>query len=213
MYMVVKAMFVQILIYSLLAYLSGSVAYCHVYSFLFHSDDVTINSRDHTPGFYNAFKNGGKACGLFTLTCDILKAFLPVYLYTKMCWFAYDNIGIVLVMAAPVLGDCFPVFHPRKGGKGFATAFGVLLAILPYWQPLFVAIVLYYIFSYILVISSMYYRWVTILTLFLILCMFMSGNPYLSCGCVAAAFIMDTRMILSPEEKGVFSLHPIWKKD
>ena len=66
-----------------LGYLSGSVLYARVFAGIFNREDMFLQSGDHNPGTANAFLYGGFWCGLFTLIFDILKGFLPVFLFMR----------------------------------------------------------------------------------------------------------------------------------
>lgn len=205
-------MLIDILIYSLLGYLSGSVLYSNIYGQMSGIGDLSINSRDHDPGTRNAFINGGKWVGFLTLASDFLKAFVPVFLFRMNCWHATYSIGLSLVMAAPVLGNCFSIFHHFKGTKSPAAAIGVICALLPYWQPLAILAVLYVLFSSVLVIQPYLYQEIAVYAVFMLLCMFLQGALYMNFGCVAAAAIICTKCALSQEEREAFSMEPGWKR-
>ena len=70
-------------LFAVLGYLSGSVLYARVFARLFGNRDILSHSRDQNPGTANAFMYGGFMCGLCTLVFDLLKGFLPVYLFVK----------------------------------------------------------------------------------------------------------------------------------
>ena len=61
-------------------YFSGSILFARVYAALFNKD-IIENSKDKNPGAANAFMHGGMLCGTLTLIGDILKGFLPVFLF------------------------------------------------------------------------------------------------------------------------------------
>ena len=62
-----------------------------------------------------------------------------------------------LVLAVPVIGHIFPLFHSFRGGKGIATTFGCLLGLLPEYGPLIILICCFLLFSCIVRISPHYY--------------------------------------------------------
>lgn len=128
-----------------LGYLFGSLLFAERVGKLITGKSIVALSDDKNPGTYNAFKYGGFACGCLTLAGDLLKGFLPVYLYSHLI--SETGIGLSLVMASPIFGHMFPIFHKFKGGKGIAVSFGVLLGLLPQWRPLAVLAVLYVFFS------------------------------------------------------------------
>ena len=113
--------------YLLAGYLSGSVLYAHIWGRFLCRKDVTAGTRDGNPGTANAFMVGGFWCGILTLLCDLAKGFVPVWLFLRQT----DSTDFVLafVLAAPVIGHIFPLFHHFRGGKGIATSFGCLLGL------------------------------------------------------------------------------------
>ena len=101
----------QGLLYLLAGYLSGSVLYARVFSGLLRRGDVTEKSRDGNPGTANAFLYGGFWCGALTLVCELLKGFLPVFLFTKRPPAPpLPGFFSALIIAAPVIGHVFPLF-------------------------------------------------------------------------------------------------------
>lgn len=205
-------MITDIMVYSLFGYLLGSILFAKAYSTLFHTSDITINSKDHNPGVANAFKNGGTACGMFTLIGDIFKGFIPVYLYCHNCWHASYSIGIAIVMAAPVLGHLFPIWYHFKGGKGIAVSFGSLLGLVPVWQPVLTLAALFIFFSVCVVIQPHYYRTIVTYVIFIILSLFMEGNIYICFGSVLVGSSIVFKMMLSPETEQQFEVRTLWKR-
>lgn len=147
------------LLYTILGYLSGSLLFAKFFSRLLDGEDVTAESPDKNPGVYNAFLYGGKFCGILTLCCDLLKGFFPVYLYSRapdLSLFPAGNGpaipvvsggGLALVLAAPVLGHIFPLWHRFRGGKGITVTFGVLLGLLPKAGPVVILACVFLFFS------------------------------------------------------------------
>jgi glycerol-3-phosphate acyltransferase PlsY len=111
----------------LLGYLSGSVLFGELVAKV-----KGVNIREVGSGNVGA-TNVGRALGrryaLLVFLLDSLKGFLPAYLGLKVL--LLEGIPAVLVGMAPVVGHMFPVFSGFKGGKGVATAFGVLTAVSP----------------------------------------------------------------------------------
>ena len=111
----------------LAGYLIGSLSFAVIVSRLMGlSDPRTFGSKN--PGATNVLRSGNKAAALLTLLLDAAKGWLPVVLVK---WFgpAY-GLGdgtLALVGLAAFLGHVFPVFFRFAGGKGVATALGVLL--------------------------------------------------------------------------------------
>ena len=113
------------------AYLLGSIPFAIVSSKLFSlADPRTYGSKN--PGATNVLRSGNKKAALFTLIGDCAKGALAVCLaryYGEMTEFA--SALLVFVALAVFFGHLFPVFLRFKGGKGVATAAGILLAIDP----------------------------------------------------------------------------------
>lgn len=111
----------------LAAYLLGSVPFAVVSSRLFGlADPRTYGSGN--PGATNVLRSGNKGAALFTLLGDALKGAVAVLL--AQAYGLSDNV-IGLVALAVFLGHLYPIFLKFKGGKGVATAAGVLLALAP----------------------------------------------------------------------------------
>ena len=111
------------------AYLLGSVSFAVLMSKAFGlADPRTYGSGN--PGATNVLRSGRKAAAALTLLGDAAKGWLAVFLAIR---FASHDAACLLLVAlvslAVFLGHVFPVFLKFKGGKGVATALGVLLAI------------------------------------------------------------------------------------
>jgi glycerol-3-phosphate acyltransferase PlsY len=117
------------LVFVIAAYLLGSVSFAVVTSRAFGiADPRTYGSGN--PGATNVLRSGKKAAAALTLLGDAAKGWLAVAL--ALHFTAYDASGILLValvFMAVFLGHLFPVFLKFRGGKGVATALGVLLAL------------------------------------------------------------------------------------
>lgn len=119
----------MILVFVVGAYLLGSVSFAVLMSKAFGlADPRTYGSGN--PGATNVLRSGKKAAAVLTLLGDAAKGWLAVVL--AMAFAAPDAKGVLLVALvslAVFLGHLFPVFLKFKGGKGVATALGVLLAL------------------------------------------------------------------------------------
>ena len=82
-------------------------------------------------GATNVARVIGKGYGALTLLLDFLKGFLPIFLYTFIHGTRGGNAMPGLIGLAAVTGHCFSIFLKGRGGKGVATATGVILAISP----------------------------------------------------------------------------------
>ncbi len=84
------------------------------------------------PGATNVLRTGNKLAAILTLLGDAFKGWLPVWLVVHFgARFGLDGTAIALAAIAVFLGHVFPIFFRFQGGKGVATAAGVLLAIHP----------------------------------------------------------------------------------
>jgi glycerol-3-phosphate acyltransferase PlsY len=113
----------------LAAYLLGSLTFAvFVCKLLGLPDPRTFGSKN--PGSSNVLRSGSKIAALLTLLLDALKGFIPVLL-VKLYGEPYGfGVGtMALVGLAAFFGHLYPVFFKFKGGKGVATAAGVILAV------------------------------------------------------------------------------------
>ena len=117
---------------ALAAYLLGSIAFAIVVSrALGLADPRSFGSGN--PGATNVLRSGSKLAAVLTLLLDAAKGWLPVWLATAaQARGELDAAAVPLVALAVFLGHLYPVFFGFRGGKGVATAAGVLLAINPW---------------------------------------------------------------------------------
>jgi glycerol-3-phosphate acyltransferase PlsY len=116
----------------LASYLVGSLSFAVILSRVFGLADPRSYGSGN-PGATNVLRSGNKKAAVLTLVFDALKGFVPVVL----CLAFGERVGLTPVTAAWVglaafVGHLWPVFFGFKGGKGVATAAGVLMA----WNPL-----------------------------------------------------------------------------
>jgi acyl phosphate:glycerol-3-phosphate acyltransferase len=113
------------------AYLIGSISFAVIVSAAMGlSDPRTYGSKN--PGATNVLRSGNKAAAILTLLGDAFKGWLAVWLVRHVgAQFELDDVSVALASIAVFLGHLYPVFFRFKGGKGVATAAGVLLAINP----------------------------------------------------------------------------------
>lgn len=111
------------------AYLIGSISFAVVCSRLFGlADPRTYGSKN--PGATNVLRSGNKKAAIATLIGDCFKGWFAVWLALQLGpRFGVDDTGIALVAIAVFLGHLWPVFFRFAGGKGVATALGVLLGL------------------------------------------------------------------------------------
>ncbi|HEU4622920.1 MAG TPA: glycerol-3-phosphate 1-O-acyltransferase PlsY [Burkholderiaceae bacterium] len=113
----------------LMAYLIGSISFAIVFSKLFRlSDPRTYGSGN--PGATNVLRSGNKAAAILTLIFDALKGWLPVFIAQRYALeFGFSDVAIASIALAAFLGHLYPLYHRFRGGKGVATALGVLLGV------------------------------------------------------------------------------------
>ena len=109
------------------AYLIGSISFGIIFSKFFGLPDPrTVGSGNI--GATNIARSGKKLPAILTLLGDAFKGWLPVWLalQTDMLMWVVACVGL-----AVFFGHLYPIYHKFKGGKGVATALGVMLAVLP----------------------------------------------------------------------------------
>jgi len=111
------------------AYLIGSVSFAVVTSRLFNLPDPHSYGSGN-PGATNVLRTGHKAAAALTLVGDGAKGWCAVYLAQQLGpGFGAADWTVPAVALAVFVGHLFPVFHGFAGGKGVATAFGIMLAL------------------------------------------------------------------------------------
>jgi glycerol-3-phosphate acyltransferase PlsY len=124
------------------AYLLGSISFGILISRMFGLPDPrTVGSGN--PGATNVLRSGKKLAALLTLLGDAFKGWFPVWLALQsgMLMWVVSWVGF-----AVFLGHLYPLYYRFKGGKGVATALGVLLA-LSGWLGLAVLVVWIVVFA------------------------------------------------------------------
>lgn len=107
------------------AYLLGSIPFAIVSSRLFGLEDPRRYGSGN-PGATNVLRSGNKAAAALTLIGDCLKGWLAVWAATRL---GFDALGAALAGIAAFLGHVFTIFLRFNGGKGVATALGVLAGV------------------------------------------------------------------------------------
>lgn len=114
---------------TVLAYLCGSLSFAVIVSKVMGLNDPrTYGSKN--PGATNVLRSGSKAAAIVTLLLDAFKGWLPVVLVK---WYGQpyglEEGTLAMVGLAAFLGHLYPVFFRFQGGKGVATALGVVLGL------------------------------------------------------------------------------------
>ena len=113
----------------ILAYAIGSLSFAVMVSRAFGLPDPRSYGSGN-PGATNVMRSGKKAAAILTLLGDGAKGWFAVFLAQQLApaWGA-SEIGIAAAALAVFIGHIFPLFFGFKGGKGVATAAGILLAL------------------------------------------------------------------------------------
>ena len=119
------------LLVAVAAYLIGSISFAVVVSAAMGlADPRSYGSKN--PGATNVLRSGNKKAAILTLIGDAFKGWLAVWLAARFGpRFGLGETAVALSAIAVFLGHLYPVFFRFQGGKGVATAAGVLLAVNP----------------------------------------------------------------------------------
>ena len=121
---------VQALTAVVASYLIGSLSFAVIVSRMMGLQDPrTYGSQN--PGATNVLRSGSKAAAVLTLLLDAVKGWLPVFLVQRLPGMDLDAVIAACALAA-FSGHVWPVFFRFKGGKGVATAAGVLFGVDPW---------------------------------------------------------------------------------
>jgi acyl phosphate:glycerol-3-phosphate acyltransferase len=120
-----------------IAYLIGSVPFGLLVTRLGGAGDVRAIGSGNI-GATNVLRTGRKGLALATLALDLLKGALPVWLANR---YLGPDMAVVAGLGA-VVGHCFPIWLRFKGGKGVATAAGVVIVLTPAVAAIAIAVFL-----------------------------------------------------------------------
>lgn len=118
-------MLIKFIILFIIAYLLGSIASAVIVCKVLGLPDPRTQGSQN-PGATNVLRFGGKSAAIYTLLGDLLKGLVAV-LIARL--FGIEGVWLALVGFAAFIGHIYPVFFQFQGGKGVATAFGVLLGL------------------------------------------------------------------------------------
>ncbi len=130
------------LVLFILGYILGSVLFGEIIAKLKGVDIRSVGSGN--VGATNVGRALGKKYALLVFLLDLLKGFIPASLGASIL--GISSFSFFLVALSPILGHMFSAFASFKGGKGVATAFGVLLAVSP--GVAFLSLVVWFITLY-----------------------------------------------------------------
>lgn len=131
------------------AYLLGSISAAIIICKLMGLPDPrTLGSNN--PGATNVLRIGGKKAAALTLLGDFLKGLIPVVIAQLL---GVSAELLAMVGFAAFIGHLYPIFFGFRGGKGVATAFGVILGLS--WMAALVAIGIWLLVAKVFKISSL----------------------------------------------------------
>ena len=188
---------VAYVIISIIAYFIGSISFSVIFSRKFAGFDVREKGSKNA-GSTNVLRTVGKKVALITLICDILKGIVSILIAYIVSKFYKEVNGAILVQLAgffAVLGHTFPIFFEFRGGKGVATALGVLM--LCNWQIglicLVFALVLMFITRMVSLGSIMAAILFPVLTIFITSNYLVEGNYIVFGICMALLIVFNHR--------------------
>ena len=111
------------------AYLIGAIPFGFLIGKMRGVDVRTVGSKNI--GATNVFRTVGKKWGLLAFFCDVMKGFIPTLLASHFSTSASFSHLPLCVAIACVVGHMLTPYMKFKGGKGVATAFGALIALMP----------------------------------------------------------------------------------
>ena len=164
------------IITGIITYLIGSISFSVIFTKKIAGFDVRQKGSGNA-GTTNVLRTAGKKPAILTLLCDIAKGIIAIfiaYLIGKICRADIGKAAILVQIAGicVVIGHTFPIFFGFKGGKGVATALGVLL--ITNWQIGLICLVFALVLMALTRIVSL--GSITAAILFPILCFFISNN-------------------------------------
>ena len=180
------ALLIALLMVVVAAYLIGSISFAVVVSRAFRLPDPREYGSGN-PGATNVLRSGRKAAAVLTLLGDSAKGWVAVFA-AGQGGAGTPDLAMALAAVAVILGHMFPVFHGFRGGKGVATALGVLLALNPYLAlgTLMTWIIIAVFFRY----SSLAALISTVFAAFFTLILFNAAHPFFSAVVLLAVLLI-----------------------
>ena len=120
-------MAVDIIIFSLIFYLIGSIPFAYILTKLLGFGDIR-NIGSGNVGATNVLRTGNKILAFIVLLLDILKGYLPLIILKTYLPINTPEIIIYSIASLTILGHLFPIWLKFKGGKGVATYIGYIFA-------------------------------------------------------------------------------------
>lgn len=169
------------------AYLLGSLSFAVIVSRCMHMPDPHTYGSGN-PGATNVLRSGRKLAAVLTLLGDATKGWLAVWLsiHFQTSWHL-NNITIACVAIAVLIGHMWPVFFRFKGGKGVATAVGILLALS--WPTACICALVWLVMAFGFKVSSLAALVATLLSP-LVACFFMADQSWCYATIVIALLVL-----------------------
>lgn len=153
-------------------------------------------------------------CGVLSLICELSKGIIPVWIYIQRCpGSPFSEAEFAFVMAMPVLGHNFSLFHRFKGGKGIAVTFGCLLGMLPLAVPLLAMAASFVFFSVIIRVSPHFYRTAVSYGIALAIILrysFEAALPGVGFGFAIITAAVASKLYFSHEEREKVRINLLW---
>lgn len=140
---------VLVVLLVLLGYLAGSISTAVIVCRIMGLPDPR-SEGSRNPGATNVLRFGGKKAAAITLVGDFMKGLLPVLLARLV---GLEELGLALTGLAAFLGHLYPIFFGFQGGKGVATAFGVILGLS--WPVALAVLAVWLLMAFVVRISSL----------------------------------------------------------
>lgn len=121
-----------IFLMTIMAYLLGSLSAAILVSRFLHMNDPRSYGSNN-PGASNVLRSGRKDAAILTLVGDAIKGTIVVLAARAL---GVGDTVVSMAMIAVIIGHMYPLYFDFKGGKGVATAFGVILGI-SFWTAIF----------------------------------------------------------------------------
>ncbi|NUN24635.1 MAG: glycerol-3-phosphate 1-O-acyltransferase PlsY [Candidatus Jettenia caeni] len=123
-------MMIQNILSPIISYLIGSIPFGFLITKMVKGVDIRQFGSGN-PGATNVGRVLGKPYGILVFILDMLKGFLPVFLFDRLFSGYGHNLTLILCGMGVICGHTFPVFLNFKGGKAAATSCGVFLWLAP----------------------------------------------------------------------------------
>lgn len=216
-------------IFIIIGYFMGSFLFAPFFGYLIQKKDIISGTKDCNPGAANAFMQGGMLCGVLTLAGDIGKGFLPVFFCVRLenadtlhsLWYFEEkmwggslrwicDLGLALVLLAPVVGHMFPIYRKFHGGKGIAVTFGSLLGFIPNLFPALTLAVFFLLFSLVIRITPHFYRTISTYLCTAAIFLVWGSTLGLKLGFLFITIMLCVRMHMSTEPREQCKVRLLW---